>query len=104
VLYTTNLRGRNTDGGLDANANSPDGAPEIKERATRMTDQGTKTTNDNSHSKDEGGESSREPTREEESGEASEPDAPTSGEENAGMSTILDGGLGAGVQNDADDE
>jgi hypothetical protein len=103
VLYTTNLRGRNTDGGLDANANSSDGAPMLKERAKRMTGQGTKT-NDNSHSKDDGGASSREPTREEESGEASEPDAPTSGEENAGMSTILDGGLGSGVQNDADDE
>lgn len=42
-----------------------------------------------------------EPTRDEEQGEASEPDAPTDGEENAGMSTILDGGLGTGVQGDA---
>jgi hypothetical protein len=69
-----------------------------------MTDQTTKTSNDNSPSKDERGASYREPTRDEERGESSEPDAPTSGEENAGMSTILDGGLGAGVQEDADDE
>ncbi|HKR00567.1 MAG TPA: hypothetical protein VJT09_07830 [Pyrinomonadaceae bacterium] len=45
-----------------------------------------------------------EPTREEESGESSEPDAPTAGEENPGMSTILDGGPGTGVQPDAGDE
>lgn len=44
-----------------------------------------------------------EPTRDEELGEASEPDAPTDAQENAGMSTILDGGLGTGVQGDADD-
>jgi hypothetical protein len=48
--------------------------------------------------------SGQEPTRDEEEGEASEPDAPTDGEENAGMSTILDGGLGTGVQTDADDQ
>ena len=45
-----------------------------------------------------------ETTRDEEQGEASEPDAPTGGEENAGMSTILDGEPGTGVQNDAADE
>ncbi|HUQ33625.1 MAG TPA: hypothetical protein VM095_16005 [Pyrinomonadaceae bacterium] len=53
---------------------------------------------------DGGGDSSNEPTREEERGESSEADAPTSGVENAGMSTILDGDLGTGVQTDADDE
>ncbi|MDT4896088.1 MAG: hypothetical protein QOH25_1165 [Acidobacteriota bacterium] len=47
--------------------------------------------------------SDQEPTRDEEQGEASEPNAPTGGEENAGLSTILDGGLGTGVQTDADD-
>jgi hypothetical protein len=47
---------------------------------------------------------SEEPSREEEKGESSEPDAPTSGVENAGMNTILDGDLGTGVQTDADDE
>jgi hypothetical protein len=54
--------------------------------------------------KDEGKDSAGEPTREEERGEASEPDAPTGGEENSGMSTILDGGLGTGVQPDAGDQ
>jgi hypothetical protein len=49
------------------------------------------------------GDSEREPTREEEQGEASEPDAPTAGEENAGMSTILDGDPGTGVQDDLSD-
>jgi hypothetical protein len=48
--------------------------------------------------------SSNEPTREEERGESSEPDSPTSGVENAGMITILDGDVGTGVQEDADDE
>jgi hypothetical protein len=48
--------------------------------------------------------SDQEPTRDEEQGEASEPDAPTDAGENAGMSTILDGGLGTGVQHDADDQ
>jgi hypothetical protein len=58
----------------------------------------------NSSTRSEDDESQREPTRDEEQGEASEPDAPTGGEENAGMSTILDGDLGTGVQLDADDE
>lgn len=57
-----------------------------------------------SKDKDKDKDSMEEPTREEERGEASEPDAPTGGEENSGMSTILDGGLGTGVQPDADDE
>jgi hypothetical protein len=48
--------------------------------------------------------SREEPTRDEERGEASEPDAPTAAEENEGMSTILDGELGTGVQDDIDDE
>jgi hypothetical protein len=60
---------------------------------------------DNNSNKGRGNQDSRqEPTRDEEQGEASEPDAPTDGEENAGMSTILDGGLGTGVQTDADDQ
>jgi hypothetical protein len=58
----------------------------------------------NSNTKGEDSDSQREPTRGEERGETSEPDAPTSGEENAGMSTILDGSPGTGVQQDADDE
>lgn len=58
----------------------------------------------NSNSGNEAKESGSGPTREEEQGEASEPNAPTGGEENAGLSTILDGGLGTGVQRDADDE
>ena len=62
----------------------------------------TRTSNSNSGSETE--ESESEPTRAEEQGEASEPNAPTGGEENAGLSTILDGGLGTGVQRDADDE
>lgn len=33
-----------------------------------------------------------------ESGDTAEPDAPTSVEENAGMSTVLDGDAGDGVQ------
>ncbi|HWT02517.1 MAG TPA: hypothetical protein VN256_19850 [Pyrinomonadaceae bacterium] len=45
-----------------------------------------------------------EPEREEERGEASEPDAPTGVEENPGLSTILGPGAGSGVQTDAGDE
>lgn len=43
---------------------------------------------------------SSEASRAEEHGEADEPDAPTSGEENQGMSTILDASPLAGVQDD----
>jgi hypothetical protein len=43
-------------------------------------------------------------SRPEESGEASEPDAPTSGEENEGMSTILGAGPLTGVQDNESDE
>ena len=43
-------------------------------------------------------------SRVEEQGEADEPDAPTSGEENAGMSTILDAEPLSGVQNNASEE
>jgi hypothetical protein len=57
-----------------------------------------------SNTESEDDDSQTEPTRDEEHGETSEPDAPTDGEENAGMSTILDGSLGTGVQQDADDE
>jgi hypothetical protein len=69
-----------------------------------MIDRNATTTSDNSAPKTDGDDPQREPTRAEETGEASEPDAPTAGVENAGMSTILDGGLGTGVQTDADDE
>ena len=58
----------------------------------------------NSNPKSQNMDADTETTRDEERGEASEPDAPTGGEENAGMSTILDGDLGTGVQNDAADE
>jgi hypothetical protein len=69
-----------------------------------MTDRNMATENERPLMKDGGDNSSNEPTREEERGESSEPDAPTSGVENAGMSTILDGDVGTGVQEDADDE
>jgi hypothetical protein len=58
----------------------------------------------NSNNQSEDNDSQTEPTRDKEQGETSEPDAPTSGEKNAGMSTVLDGSLGTGVQQDADDE
>jgi hypothetical protein len=48
--------------------------------------------------------SDQEPTRAEEQGEASEPDAPTGVDENQGMSTVLGPGAGTGVQPDADAE
>jgi hypothetical protein len=69
-----------------------------------MIYQNTATPDDNSFPMDKGDGASQEPTREEERGESSEPDAPTAGEENAGMNTILDGDLGTGVQTDVDDE
>jgi hypothetical protein len=43
-------------------------------------------------------------TRADEDGDVAEPDAPTGVEENVGMSTILGGGAGTGVQTDAGDE
>ena len=43
-------------------------------------------------------------SRAEEQGEADEPDAPTSGEENEGMSTILDADPLTGVQDDTAEE
>ena len=39
--------------------------------------------------------------RADERGDAAEPDAPTAAEENDGMSTILDGSQGDGVQDNA---
>jgi hypothetical protein len=42
-------------------------------------------------------------TRADEQGDVAEPDAPTEQEENAGMSTVLDAGPGAGVQIDESD-
>jgi hypothetical protein len=68
-----------------------------------MTDRSKATENERPQG-EHGGDSTDEPTREEERGESSEPDAPTSGVENAGMSTILDGDVGTGVQTDIDDE
>lgn len=47
---------------------------------------------------------SSEASRAEEQGEADEPDAPTSGEENEAMSTILDASPLTGVQDDAGEE
>jgi hypothetical protein len=44
------------------------------------------------------------PKRAEEHGEADEPDAPTSGEENEGMSTILSAEPLAGVQDNESEE
>lgn len=52
----------------------------------------------------QGSERDEEPEREDEHGEASEPDAPTAGEENAGMSTILGAGTPTGVQKDSGDD
>jgi hypothetical protein len=69
-----------------------------------MTDRNTTTKKERPLREDGGRDSSNEPSREEERGESSEPDAPTSGVENAGMNTILDGDVGTGVQEDADDE
>jgi hypothetical protein len=43
-------------------------------------------------------------SRLEQQGEADEPDAPTGGEENEGMSTILDAGPLTGVQDNAGEE
>jgi hypothetical protein len=57
-----------------------------------------------SNTKSEDNDSQTEPARDKERGETSEPDAPTDGEENAGMSTVLDGSLGTGVQKDTDDK
>jgi hypothetical protein len=54
--------------------------------------------------RNQGGDVKEEPVREEERGEASEPDAPTGVEENSGMSTILGPEAGTGVQTDAGDE
>ncbi len=42
--------------------------------------------------------------REAERGDAAEPDAPTSGEQNPGMSTVLSADPLSGVQKDASDE
>lgn len=54
--------------------------------------------------RDQGGDNREELEREEERGEASEPDAPTGVEENQGMGTILGPGPGTGVQPDSGDE
>ena len=68
-----------------------------------MINQDNSVEKDNSPARHEGNDALTEPTREEERGESSEPDAPTGGTENAGMNSILDGDLGTGVQDDADD-
>jgi hypothetical protein len=69
-----------------------------------MTDRSSTTENERPLTKDGSEASLTEPSRDEERGESSEPDAPTSGVENAGMNTILDGDVGTGVQTDAGDE
>jgi hypothetical protein len=51
----------------------------------------------------ETGDTGDEATRADEQGDVAEPDAPTEQEENAGMSTVLDAGPGAGVQTDESD-
>jgi hypothetical protein len=80
------------------------GALEEQRKAAKgMINQDTTRAKDNSSTRNEESDSSEKPTREQEQGEASEPDAPTGGSENAGMSTILDGDLGTGVQDDAED-
>jgi hypothetical protein len=89
---------------LDTKARVHLAALEIKERGNTMRNDETNESNDNSPARDKGDDAYQEPTRDEERGEASEPDAPTSGEENDGMSTILNGGVGTGVQDDIDDE
>jgi hypothetical protein len=89
---------------LDTKRRCTSGGAQIKERDKKMIDEETTRASNDSPSRHEGNDSLEEPTRDEERGEASEPDAPTSGEENSGMNTILDGGLGTGVQNDLDDE
>jgi hypothetical protein len=105
VLYTTNLAARNSgDASTQKNAASPERALEKQRKAAKgMINQDTTRAKDNSSTRSEGRVSSEEPTREEEQGEQGEPDAPTGGSENAGMSTILNGDLGTGVQDDADD-
>ncbi len=61
-------------------------------------------TNDHNEAGESKTESVAEGDRTAEQGEADEPDAPTSGEENEGMSTILDATPTLGVQEDAGDE
>lgn len=48
--------------------------------------------------------SAEEPTRAEEQDDVAEPDAPTTAEENVGMSTVLDAEPLSGIQDDASDE
>ncbi len=70
-----------------------------------MTNQADATAKDESFMDDEkdaiGHDGMRAPELE---GEADEPNAPTAADENVGMSSILDAGLGTGVQNDSRDE
>ena len=104
VIYDPTYRAQYRRAGLATYAGSALERAKTKERQQEMIDQDTSEALDNSFARDEDGKDSRrEPTRDEEQGEASEPDAPTAGRENTGMSTILDGGLGTGVQEDADD-
>ena len=60
--------------------------------------------NEHEESKPEGQTHFNTQDREAEEGDAAEPDAPTSGEENEGMSTILSGEPFTGVQGDASEE
>jgi hypothetical protein len=79
-------------------------AVKFRERAAPMIDGNARREEENSPAMDAVEDSPTEPSRDEERGEASEPDAPTAGVENAGFNTILEGGLGTGVQTDAEDE
>jgi hypothetical protein len=91
MLYTSNSS-------PNATSTRPKGVPDFQKEKNGMMLIGI------SNTKSGDNDSQTEPTRNEERGDVSEPDAPTSGEENAGMSTVLDGSLGTGVQQDADDE
>ena len=69
-----------------------------------MSKQEESKVNNSAKAADERRDTGDEATRADEAGDVAEPDAPTGVEENAGMSTILGGGTGTGVQTDASDE
>lgn len=69
-----------------------------------MNKQEDPATNASSGASNEARDTGNEATRRDEAGDVAEADAPTDVEENAGMSTVLGGGSGTGVQTDASDE
>jgi hypothetical protein len=69
-----------------------------------MSQQEDSTLNAPDSSEDKLSDSGDSTTGEDERGDVAEADAPTSIQENAGMNTILSGGLGTGVQTDSSDE